>query len=314
MRITETETTWVLAPVTLRDSVDLAIVDQFGLPTVSAATARWLRYAVERFVRYLGEDRAVDRVTPQAVAAWVDYEANRITRYGAPPAATSVNSQLRAIKTLYSRLQLAGVAGANPAAPVRFLPEPPLLPGAVAEADYLAMRAAAGHSRDRAILDVLWASGCRLGGLLSMRIDQMQHWHDSHARFALQVVEKGGKRRYVYVGREPLQAEGLAAWLADRPATAGPWLWLSFAAPFGRMAPSTVEGVLRRLRLAAEIPDGRPCNAHAFRHAFAVRMLDDGDDLAAVSAWLGHYAPEFTAAVYARRSEEQLREKFFHKR
>ncbi len=40
-------------------------------------------------------------------------------------------------------------------------------------------------------------------------------------------------------------------------------------------------------------------------------MLDEGEDLAAVSAWLGHHSPEFTAAVYARRDERRLREKMF---
>lgn len=312
MRSTEIETTWILAPVTLRDSVDLAIVDRFGLPAVSAATARWLRYAVERLVGYLGDDLAVDRVTPQTVAAWVEHEAGRLTRAGAPLAATGINSNLRAIKTLYSRLQHIGVAGSNPAMPVRFLPEPPLLPHAIAETDYLAMRAVATNSRNRAILDVLWSSGCRLGGLLSMRVDQMQRWQQQGMdRFALLVEEKGRKRRYVYVGRDRLQSEGLSEWLNDRPATAGPWLWLAFARPYGPLARPTVEGVLRQLRLAADIPADRPTSAHSFRHAFALRMLDLGADLSAVSAWLGHYSPEFTATVYARRSEEQLREKFF---
>jgi hypothetical protein len=61
----------------------------------------------------------------------------------------------------------------------------------------------------------------------------------------------------------------------------------------------------------AGIPKGTPTNAHEFRHAFAIRMLDSGYDLVSVSQWLGHHSPEFTAAVYAICSEEQLRKRHF---
>lgn len=298
---------WMPAPVvSLRESVALAVVDRVGLPAVTAATARWLRGGVGSLVRFLGDDRPLDQLSPQDVARWVAHESARGL------AAPGINSKLRAVKTLYSRLQSNGVISSNPGAPVRFLPEPPLQPRAVSESDYLAMRSAASNVRDVALLDVLWASGCRLAGLLSMRVDRMERWQqDGRDCFALLVVEKFGRSRWVYVGRDGLQSAGLSAWLVDRPSCGEPWLWLAFAAPFGRMAESTVQSVLRRCRLAAGIPARRPTSAHCFRHAFALRMLDQGEDLAAVSAWLGHHSPEFTAAVYARRSEQALREKYF---
>lgn len=301
------QTIWTCAEVSLRASVDLAAVDGHGLVAVTPATVRWLRGSVRRLVDFLGEDRGVDQVTPREVSAWVQFELGR----GRSP--VSVNSNLRGVKTLFSRLARNGVVGTNPAEPVKFVKEPPLRPRAVSEKDYLAMRAAASCARDRAILDVLWASGCRLAGLASMRVDRMERWREDDGRecFALLVTEKFQKSRWVYVGRDALQAEGLAAWLAERPAGSGPWLWLAFAPPFGRLAAGSVQGVLRRCRLEAGIADGRPASAHAFRHAFAQRMLDEGVDLAAVSQMLGHHSPEFTATVYARRDERRLREKYF---
>lgn len=313
--------TWLLAPVTLRESVDLAIVDSHGLPAVSPATARWLRYAVNRLVRFLAADRAINQVTPQMVSAWVQFESTRRTRRGRFPSPAGVNSNLRAIKTLYSRLQLNNWIDDNPARPVRPLPEPALDPRAISEDDYLAMRAVAGGTRNRAILDVLWASGCRLGGLLSMRIDRMERFEaGGWPGYAFLVTEKGNKMRYVYVGRDRLQSDGLSEWLADRPDCSWPWLWLSLVSrfgvqptPAGRMAASSVQGVVRRCRLRAGIPPERPASVHGFRHAFALRMLDEGVDLPAVSDWLGHSSDAFTAEVYSRRSERQLRGKYFHK-
>jgi integrase/recombinase XerD len=296
---------WTLAAVSLSAAADLAKQDRHGLMTVSPDTARWFRQSARSLVNHLGRDVGVESLTPLQVSEWVRAEVDR----GVSP--VSVNSRLRAIKTMYSRLEKRGVVGFNPAAPVPFLAEPPARPRAVAVEDYLAMRAVATSARDRAILDVLWASGCRLGGLLSMRVDRIERWEQNGRWcYALLAVEKFDRPRWVYVGRDALQSAGLSEWLDERP-LGGPWLWLSFAAPYGQMAKPTVEGLLRRLRIAADIPAGRPCNAHGFRHAFAVRMLDEGEDLAAVSAWLGHHSPEFTAAVYAIRPERALREKYF---
>ncbi len=50
-------------------------------------------------------------------------------------------------------------------------------------------------------------------------------------------------------------------------------------------------------------------NPHAFRHAFARDMLDNGADLATVSQLLGHRSIETTARFYARWSDEELHRK-----
>lgn len=302
------QTTWALATVSLAAAVDLALVDRHGLVAVSPATGRWLRNSTRRLLDYLGdENRPVDRVAPREVAAWVQFESGRGI------SAVSVNSNLRGVKTLYSRLQKNGVVGFNPASPVPFLPEPPPRPKAVSEGHYIAMRTAAHNGRDRALVDMLWASGCRLGGLLSMSLKGLEVWctESGEWRAAVLVTEKFAKSRYVYA--RGTQADSLRAWLAERPAVDHDALFLAIGdRAHGRPLTSiAVQHVLRRLRLDAGIPAGAPTNAHAFRHAYAIRMLDAGHDLAAVSAWLGHSDPAFTARTYVTRREDELRRKWF---
>lgn len=300
-------TTWTLATVSLSAAVDLASVDRHGLVDISPATGRWLRNSARRLLAYLDDaDRPVDQLTPREVAAWVQFDAARGL------SAVSVNSNLRGVKTLYSRLQKNGVVGFNPAAPVTFLPEPPPRPKAVSEDHYLAMRRATDNARDRALLDMLWASGCRLGGLLSMSLKGLEIWRaGGEWRVAALVTEKFAKSRYVYA-RGP-QADSLRAWLAERPSVDHDAVFLAIGdRAHGRpLSPVAVQHVLRRLRIAAGIPAGAPTNAHAFRHAYAIRMLDAGHDLAAVSAWLGHSDPSFTARTYVTRREDELRRKWF---
>ena len=182
----------------------------------------------------------------------------------------------------------------------------------MSEAHYLAMRAEAGCARDLALIDMLWASGCRLAGLLSMRLPGLELWRGGNEfRAAALVTEKFGRTRYVYA-RSP-QADSLRDWLDERPAVAHDAVFLAVGdrAHGKPLTAIGVQHVLRRLRQDAAIPAGEPTNAHAFRHAYAIRMLDTGHDLAAVSAWLGHADPAFTARTYVTRREDELRRKWF---
>lgn len=294
--------TWTVTRLPLSSLAEAVLVDETGVLAVTDDTARWFGTGLRQLANFLGDVEAT-AVSPRDVSRWVN------SLVGKNLSVATINSYLRSVKTAYGRAAKLGLVGSNPAASVRFLPELRPSPKAISRSDYEKMLAEARHGRDRAMLAVLWDSGCRLGGLLSMRVDRVDEL--GNGRFALYVVEKGNKPRWVYVGREAAHGDMLRAWLDERPTTRSPALFLSFTAPPHALTRGGVQHTLHRLRLAAGIPGRRPTNAHSFRHAAAIRWLDEGVDLATVSAWLGHYSPEFTAAVYAIRSESQLRERYF---
>ncbi len=292
--------------VLLSQAAAAATLNEYGVREVSPATAVWFRYGMRRLAAFLGGDVPAEGVSRKDVLAWRQYELDE----GVSP--VTVNSYLRAVKTVYSRLSRRGELEGNPAAGIPFSPEPPPRPKAISEADYLAMREAAVEPRDRAMIDVLWSSGCRIGGLLSMRVDRLEHWMEGERHcFAAMVLEKGQKTRWIYVGAEQMTGEGLHEYLLARPRSDCPQLFLTMTPPWGALSAGAAQHVLKRLKAAAGIPRERPTNAHSFRHAFAIRHLNEGVDLPAVSAWLGHYSPEFTAQVYVIRSERELRAKYF---
>lgn len=292
------------AALALGDAADLAAVNAAGIQDVADSTLRWWRSAIGRLTRFAGALR-LDELDALTLHEW-----HQSIEAGA--SAVTANSYLRAVGCVFSRLVKVGVLADSPARYVPYSSEPATDPKAIEETIYLAMRDAASCARDLAIVDALWATGCRLSGLLSMRVDRIEFWRaGDDLRLAAEVVEKFGKSRFVYA-RSP-QSDSVLAWVEARPAVDHPFLFLSIGCRSrGRpLKPVAVQHVLRHLRLAAGILPGTPANAHAFRHAFAVRMLDAGHDLAAVSAWLGHTDPAFTARVYARRREAELRRKFF---
>lgn len=298
-----TDTQRVFTAPILSEAAALAAVNGAGIQDVTDATRVWLAYALSRLARDVGDIR-VDDLTPAILYEW---------HRGIAAVASNVtaNSLLRAVAVVCGRLVERGVLAASPARGVPYLTEPDRGPRAVTEETYLALRAAAGHVRDVALIDALWATGCRVAGILSMRLPELEFWRvGKEWRMAARVTEKFGRSRTVYA-RSP-QVDSIRLWLSERPAVAHDALWVTLARRPGQpLAREGLEHVIRRLRRAAAIPSGTPSNAHAFRHAYAIRMLDAGHDLAAVAAWLGHSDPAFTAKVYANRREDELRRKWF---
>jgi site-specific recombinase XerD len=170
--------------------------------------------------------------------------------------------------------------------------------------------------RDRAILELLYATGIRVGELCGLRLGDVDLAADT-----VRVLGKGAKQRVVPFG-EPARVavldylvDGRAAMLpgADRPArstTASPREGaddreaLFFNRRRKPMTQRDVRGMLERYRLAAGAPAGT--SPHTLRHSFATHLLEGGADLRAVQELLGHVALT-TTQTYTHVSNERLR-------
>jgi integrase/recombinase XerC len=157
--------------------------------------------------------------------------------------------------------------------------------------------------RDRAILELLYGSGLRVGELCGLDID------DIDLRQAmLRVTGKGRKQRMVPLSepaREALERylDGGRARLLERAVTppAPHALFLNLRG--GRVGPRSVRSMIGRYLTA----DGRrPVGPHALRHSFATHLLDGGADLRAVQELLGHESLA-TTQIYTHISTERLR-------
>jgi len=291
----------------LSDAVEVCATNHGGIPTISESTRRWLNHAVSMLIRF-ANDIHVDEITAQLIYDWHQAALDRAS-------ATTANNYLRAINIILNRLLSKGIIAHNPAKHVPYAQERPRMPKAIAPETYHQLREVA-DTRDRAIIDLLWASGCRIGGLQSIRYSDIEFWENNgRLCFAAPVHEKGiggnqGKRtRHIYAANE--HAESIREWTEIRPHD-GAANRLFVKQDGSELTIDGLQAILRRLRIAAEIPNNTIANFHAFRHAFALRKLDEGYDISAVSAWLGHSDPAFTAKVYCIRTEAQLRQKFFN--
>jgi integrase/recombinase XerC len=154
--------------------------------------------------------------------------------------------------------------------------------------------------RDLAILEVLYATGIRVGELCGLDVDDL----DGHRR-TLRVFGKGAKERTVPYGLPARRA--LELWLdAGRPAMAtpssGPALFLGRRGR--RIDPRAVRTLVHeQLRAVEDAPDLGP---HGLRHTAATHLLEGGADLRSVQELLGH-ATLATTQIYTHVSVDRLK-------
>lgn len=194
------------------------------------------------------------------------------------------------------------------ASPKRSRTLPPVL--AAAEAGAAMDLAAVGaddedpaHLRDRAVVELLYGTGIRVGELVALDIDDL----DRVARTVL-VLGKGGKERVVPVGIPAVDA--VEDWLArGRPQLArqgsGPGLFLGVRG--GRLDQRQVRTVVHEL--LRHLPDAPDMGPHGLRHSAATHLLEGGADLRLVQEMLGH-ASLATTQIYTHVTNERLRAAF----
>ena len=163
--------------------------------------------------------------------------------------------------------------------------------------------AGAAGSRDRVVVELLYATGIRVAELVGLDIDDVDR-----SRRVLRVLGKGAKERTVPYG---LAAErALDTWLrTGRPefVRAGSGAALLLGARGGRLDPRAVRTIVhRRIAAVAGAPDLGP---HGLRHTAATHLLDGGADLRTVQELLGH-ASLATTQIYTHVSVERLRQTY----
>jgi len=166
-----------------------------------------------------------------------------------------------------------------------------------------------GGLRDRAVLEVMYATGLRaseLTGLTTEGVDMELG--------VVRVLGKGRKERLVPLGREARRwvrryvAEARAGFAHGR---SSPLLFLSRRG--GRLSPTGLWGLVRRHAVTAGVEN--VLSPHVLRHSFASHLLERGADLRALQAMLGH-ADISTTQIYTHVTRERLRQLYdkFHPR
>ena len=258
------------------------------------------------------QERGIDDVDEVTAALVAEFAAARASAEP-PPAATSLARLQSSVRGLHRFLVREGLAQTDPSDRLRPPKAPQRLPKALSIEQIEALLDAAGPApgdavdtdivrlRDRALLELLYATGARVSEVMQLDVDDLAHGD------VLRVRGKGAKERIVPVGSYARAA--VDAYLArarpelSRRGRASARLFLGArGAPLSRQgAWLVIQAAAERAQLSAHV------SPHTFRHSFATHLLQGGADVRVVQELLGH-ASVATTQIYTHVSVDALRD------
>jgi integrase/recombinase XerD len=260
------------------------------------------RRDLRQFAAWLEQTRGRDLLA----AAHADLLAYLAFRVAGRAKATSTGRLLSSLKRFYQHALRQNRIVADPSLNIAAPKLPRSLPKTLTEADVEALLAAPDVAaplglRDRAMLEVLYASGLRVSELVTLKAAQV-----SQDMGVVRVIGKGSKERLVPLGEEALGwvkrylQEARPQILAGRGADA-----LFVTARAAAMTRQSFWHLLKRYAQRAGLR--KALSPHTLRHAFATHLLNHGADLRVVQMLLGH-SDISTTQIYTHVARERLKQ------
>lgn len=280
---------------------------------LSPQTCRAYASDLQRFLEFAGSDLAPADVAPEQVRAWLIDSRDRLS-------AATLARRLGGLRAFFRYLVREGLVAVDPTAGLPLPKQPARLPRplSVDDCDVLIESAAPQPAsdepgspfdalrrlRDRALVELLYGTGMRVGELASLDVRDMDL-----ERGEVRVLGKGRKERILPL--PSLTRDALRDWLEARrrPGVLAEPLFISLRPrrdkKARRLGTRDVRRVLRRRALDAGIADR--VHPHRLRHSYATHLLDMGADLREIQELLGH-ASLSTTQKYTAVSVEHLRQ------
>ncbi|HET7840984.1 MAG TPA: site-specific tyrosine recombinase/integron integrase, partial [Terriglobia bacterium] len=257
----------------------------------SPHTLRNYRSDLDQFRKFLAQGKADARVDVRSIDA-LRIRAYLAHLYSGEKKKTSVARKLAAVRAFFKFLSRELKLEKNPASSVSSPKLDKVLPRIMTEEemnsflDQLSRAAAGGDPmllRDRAMLELTYASGLRVSELVGLDLRSVSFGDEM-----VRVRGKGRKERIVPFGSKarqsltdylPVRERLLHEWKTGDPA-------LFLNARGRRLTTRSVDRLLKKH--AREMGPGIKVSPHSLRHAFASHLLTEGADLRAIQEMLGH--------------------------
>ena len=218
---------------------------------------------------------------------------------------TSVNRKISSLKTFFNFLLKKKLINVNPFAD-QIMPKKPIsLPKSISEDDVVKLLDAPKSDsliglRDKAMLELLYASGVRISELVNIKFSDLDL-----ERNIIKVFGKGSKERLVPFGEDAAQC--ISAYIDERKKNKDiasiKYIFLN-----NRGSKISRHAFWHRLKeYCLEIGLKRDISPHTLRHAFATHLLNRGADLRSVQVLLGH-SDLSTTQIYTHIAKQRLSE------
>lgn len=158
------------------------------------------------------------------------------------------------------------------------------------------LRLACKDTRERALIELFFSTGCRLSELVKINIEDLDFKNNS-----IKVIGKGNKERIVYFNSRT--KVHLDNYLADRPGSSEA-LFVGIRKPYERVGNRGIEKIISKIAVRAGFE--KSVFPHIFRHSMATLGLQNGANIVAIQNLLGHTSI-MTTERYAQYSDENVK-------
>lgn len=291
----------------LSRAIDEFLVYMEGVRALSPNTVTGYRNDYALLLYFLGQERELSDVTKEDINVCIG-ELSKMKRKS-----TSINRFISAVRSLFAYCLKFGHIEKNPLLSLKTVKASKVMPRFMTESEVEALCEMPEHnellweSRDRAVFEMLYSSGCRVSELAGLKISDFSAGI-SQAR----VLGKGNKERIVYFGQHAQAA--FLAYLKDRKKVI-----LEHGLDAGKIPEVFINqrgralsaGGIRYIlsRYTGSEGTKHHVNPHAFRHTFATQLLSNGCDVRLVQELLGHSSIS-TTQRYTHVTTEKLIETY----
>jgi len=211
----------------------------------------------------------------------------------------SVNGQISILKTFFAWLLNEEYIPKNPMLKIKNTKEPKRLRHALSDEEVELLRQACKIDREKALIEFLVSTGCRLSEVVSVNKSDI-NWYE----MSLFVIGKGSKERKVYFSTRAkiLLQKYLESRRDDDPA-----LFVAKKFPYERIGGRCIEREISKIAKRAGFD--KSIFPHLFRHSMATHSLNAGMPLPVLQHILGHEDPS-TTQIYAELSEENIKHEY----
>ena len=261
-------------------------LDVKALEGCSKATIENYKFNLNKFL--LGVEKDPTEIATQDIRKYLaDYKRERGVSN------TTLDNMRRVFQSFFTWMHREGYIIKDPCAAVNKIRADKIIKNPYSDEEMELMREAAKNLREKAIIEVLYSTGMRIGELEKLNKDDIDFVNGKAIVFG-----KGAKEREVYFNVKAQLA--LKKYLENRNDT-NEALFVGLQSPYNRLKVSTYEKILRELGGRC----GVHCHPHRFRRTCATILLNKGMPIQEVSKVLGHAKLE-TTLIYCEINQQSV--------
>ena len=261
-------------------------LDVKALEGCSKATIENYKFNLNKFLLGVGKDPT--EIATQDIRKYLaDYKRERGVSN------TTLDNMRRVFQSFFTWMHREGYIIKDPCAAVNKIRADKIIKNPYSDEEMELMREAAKNLREKAIIEVLYSTGMRIGELEKLNKDDIDFVNGKAIVFG-----KGAKEREVYFNVKAQLA--LKKYLENRNDT-NEALFVGLQSPYNRLKVSTYEKILRELGGRC----GVHCHPHRFRRTCATILLNKGMPIQEVSKVLGHAKLE-TTLIYCEINQQSV--------